>query len=158
MMHNAPLIHVQTAPFAPQPPQGFGDNAGALISFTGIVRPDDGLEALEIEHYPGMTQALLHDYATNAMRRFRLIDCLVIHRYGRLSVGEAIMMVAVAAAHRRAAFDGADYLMDFLKTRAPFWKREIGPEGPRGWVEAKEQDEKARMRWEKLHSSPGSRI
>lgn len=157
-MTTTPVIQVQTGAFPAQPPSGFGKDAGALITFTGIVRPDDGLMALEIEHYPDMTEALLRQYADTAMQRFELIDCMIIHRYGLLQVGDPIMMVAVAAAHRRAAFEAADYLMDFLKTRAPFWKREIGPEGPRGWVEAKIEDEKARMRWEKLHSAPVSRI
>lgn len=157
-MMKKPTVLVQTGTFDPAPPHDFGRGAGALVSFTGIVRPDQGLLALEIQHYPGMTENLLQNYADEAMQRFDLLDCLVIHRHGRLEVGEAIMMVATAAAHRRAAFEAADYLMDWLKTRAPFWKREIGPEGPRGWVEAKEEDEKARMRWEKLHSPSDSRI
>lgn len=123
-----------------------------MVTFTGLVRADDGLSALEIEHYPGMTEAMLTRFATNAVARFDLTDALVIHRHGRLAVGEAIMCVATAARHRRSAFDGAQYLMDWLKTRAPFWKREIGPEGPRGWVEARAEDEAAREVWEKLHS------
>ena len=127
--------------------QGFGAGAGAVVTFTGLVRGDDGLVALEIEHYPGMTERALQDHAQAAVERFGLTDVLVVHRHGRMEVGEPIMMVATAARHRRAAFDAADFLMDWLKSRAPFWKREIGPEGPRGWVSAKDEDEAALGRW-----------
>lgn len=127
--------------------QGFGTGAGAVVTFTGLVRGDDGLVALEIEHYPGMTEASLTHHAQAAVERFGLTDVLVVHRHGRMKVGEPIMMVATAARHRREAFDAADFLMDWLKSRAPFWKREIGPEGPRGWVAAKDTDEAALGRW-----------
>ena len=121
--------------------------AGAIVTFTGIVRGDGGLSALEIEHYPGMTLRALEDFARAAAARFALSDVLVIHRHGRLAAGETIMMVATAAPHRGHAFAAAEYLMDWLKSRAPFWKREIGPDGPGNWVEAKSGDEDALARW-----------
>ena len=100
---------------------------GAIVTFTGIVRdlPDDPLQAMEIEHYPGMTEAALTEIAQTAIDRWTLGDALVIHRYGRLVPGEMIMMVATASKHRKDAFEAAEYLMDYLKSRAPFWKREI---------------------------------
>ena len=127
---------------------GFGAGAGAVVTFSGLVRDEDGrLVALEIEHYPGMTERALEAYGEAAAARFGLSDWRIIHRYGRLEVGEHIMMVATAARHRVAAFQGAEYLMDWLKSRAPFWKREIGPDGPGNWVEAKSGDEDALARW-----------
>ena len=127
---------------------GFGAGAGAIVTFTGLVRDDTGqMQGLEIEHYPGMTQRLLNDYGDRAAARFGLTDWLILHRYGRLAVGQPIMMVATAARHRRAAFDAADFLMDWLKSRAPFWKREIGPDGNGHWVAAKESDETSLDRW-----------
>jgi molybdopterin synthase catalytic subunit len=121
---------------------------GAIVTFSGIVRdlPDDPMEAMEIEHYPGMTEAALTDIATQAMGRFDLGDALIIHRFGRLVPGEMIMMVATAARHRKAAFEGAEFLMDYLKSRAPFWKREISANGA-AWVAAKAEDEDALARW-----------
>lgn len=121
---------------------------GAIVTFTGVVRdlPDDPLEAMEIEHYPGMTEAALSEFAAQAMTRFDLGDALVIHRFGRLLPGEMIMMVATAARHRKSAFEGAEFLMDYLKSRAPFWKREITAKGS-GWVASKSVDEDALKRW-----------
>ena len=120
---------------------------GAIVSFSGIVRDDHGdLDALEIEHYPGMTERALQDQAAEAATRFDLADVLVIHRHGRLAPDEPIMMVATAAAHRKAAFAGADFLMDYLKSRAPFWKKEIR-DGSADWVEAKQADEDALAEW-----------
>lgn len=121
---------------------------GAVVTFTGIVRdlPDDPIQAMEIEHYPGMTEAALTDIATQAMARFSLGDALVIHRYGRLVPGEMIMMVATAAPHRKDAFEAAEFLMDYLKSRAPFWKREVSANGAT-WVAAKDEDEAALTRW-----------
>jgi molybdopterin synthase catalytic subunit len=121
---------------------------GAIVTFTGVVRdlPDDPLVAMEIEHYPGMTEAALSEIATQAVTRFELGDVLVIHRYGRLLPGEMIMMVATAARHRKSAFEGAEFLMDYLKSRAPFWKREITAEGT-DWVASKAVDEDALKRW-----------
>lgn len=127
--------------------EGFGEGAGAVVTFTGLVRGDGGLVALDIEHYPGMTEKALAQHASAALDRFGLTDVLVVHRYGHLTVGEPIMMVATSARHRRAAFDAADFLMDWLKSRAPFWKREIGPDGPGEWVAAKDDDEDALGRW-----------
>ncbi|MBD3664460.1 molybdenum cofactor biosynthesis protein MoaE [Sulfitobacter aestuariivivens] len=125
-----------------------GRDMGAIVTFTGVVRdfPDRSLEAMEIEHYPGMTEAAMTGIAQEATARFSLGDALVIHRYGRLRPGEMIMMVATAAAHRQDAFDGAAFLMDFLKSRAPFWKREITADGAE-WVAARETDEDALARW-----------
>jgi len=121
--------------------------AGAVVTFSGIVRDTEaGLTTMEIEHYPGMTQSALEEIRDTAITRFDLDAALVIHRYGRLTVGEQIMMVATAARHRKAAFDGAEYLMDYLKSRAPFWKKEITAGGA-SWVEAKSTDEDALSRW-----------
>ena len=120
--------------------------AGAVVTFTGVVRGDGGMAAMEIEHYPGMTEKAIAGIAAQAMERWALIDVLVIHRHGRLAVGEAIMMVATAAPHRADAFAAAEFLMEYLKSRAPFWKKEIGADGA-AWVAAKEADEAALTRW-----------
>jgi len=121
---------------------------GALVTFTGVVRdlPGDPLEVMEIEHYPGMTEAAIEEIAGQAVARFGLGDVLVIHRFGALRPGEMIMMVATAAPHRKDAFAAAEFLMDYLKSRAPFWKREITAEGAE-WVAAKAEDEAALDRW-----------
>lgn len=121
--------------------------AGAVVSFTGLVRDEGGqLSGMEIEHYPGMTEKAIAGIVEEAVRRWSLADALVIHRYGRLGPGEAIMMVATAAPHRGDAFAAAEYLMDYLKSRAPFWKKEIGADGSE-WVAAKDTDEDALKRW-----------
>jgi molybdopterin synthase catalytic subunit len=120
--------------------------AGAVVSFTGIVRDPGGLIAMEIEHYPGMTESAIAGMVAQAMERFALTGALVIHRHGRLAPGAQIMMVATAAPHRVAAFQAAEFLMDYLKSRAPFWKKEIGPDGAE-WVAAKDADEAALSRW-----------
>jgi len=119
---------------------------GAIVTFSGLVRGDGGLSAMEIEHYPGMTERAISRIAEEARDRWSLGDVLVIHRYGRLEPGEVIMMVATAAPHRRDAFEAAEYLMDYLKSRAPFWKKEVGPDG-QAWVAAKDEDEDALSRW-----------
>lgn len=121
---------------------------GATVTFTGVVRdlPGDPLQAMEIEHYPGMTEAALKSMAQTAIERFSLGDALVIHRFGRLVPGEMIMMVATAARHRKDAFEAAEFLMDYLKSRAPFWKREITASGAE-WVASKDEDEDALTRW-----------
>ncbi len=144
-------IVVQEAEFDPaQELAGFAAgrvDLGAVVTFTGVVRADDAdLAAMEIEHYPGMTERALGEIAQQAQARWDLGDVLVIHRYGRMAPGERIMMVATAAGHRRAAFEAADFLMDYLKSRAPFWKKEITPEGT-AWVAAKDEDEAALTRW-----------
>jgi molybdopterin synthase catalytic subunit len=123
-------------------------DVGAVVSFVGHVRADDGLAALTLEHYPAMTQRQLQAVADEAMARWPLLGGIVIHRHGRLLPGEAIVLVAVASAHRAAAFDAAAFLMDWLKTRAPFWKREEGATGER-WVAAKSSDDQAAQRWER---------
>jgi molybdopterin synthase catalytic subunit len=120
--------------------------AGAVVTFTGIVRPDGGLFGMEIEHYPGMTEKAILGIVEEACSRWSLADALVIHRYGRLAPGEAIMMVATASLHRGDAFAAAEFLMDYLKSRAPFWKKESRDEGET-WVAAKETDEDALKRW-----------
>ncbi len=129
---------------------GFGQggrDVGAVVTFLGVVRDESGnLARMEIEHYPGMTEKAITTIAEEAMARWKLADILVIHRHGALAPGEAIMMVATAARHRNAAFEAAEFLMDYLKSRAPFWKKEIGPDGA-GWVAAKDDDEAALKRW-----------
>ncbi|WP_137701676.1 molybdenum cofactor biosynthesis protein MoaE [Marimonas lutisalis] len=120
---------------------------GAVVTFTGIVRDvADGLQSMQIEHYPGMTEKALEQHAREALTRFKLGDVLIIHRYGVLAPGEMIMMVATAAPHRADAFQAAEYLMDYLKSRAPFWKKETTGDGA-GWVAAKDEDEDALGRW-----------
>jgi molybdopterin synthase catalytic subunit len=121
--------------------------AGAIVTFTGVVRDNGGqLAAMEIEHYPGMTERAITAIAEEAVARWSLSDALVIHRHGRLAAGEPIMMVATAAPHRADAFAAAEFLMDYLKSRAPFWKKEIGADGA-AWVAAKDADEDALKRW-----------
>lgn len=120
--------------------------AGAVVTFTGIVRPDGGLTAMEIEHYPGMTEKAISGIVEEAGLRWSLADVLVIHRYGLLQPGEAIMMVATASLHRADAFAAAEFLMDYLKSRAPFWKKE-SRDGGASWVAAKDADEDALKRW-----------
>ena len=121
--------------------------AGAVVSFTGVARSDGGSEALEIEHYPGMTESAIAAMVAEARQRFGLTAVRVIHRHGRIAAGEPIMMVLTASRHRRAAFEAAEFLMDWLKSRAPFWKREHRADGP-AWVEAKDEDEAALARWD----------
>ncbi|GGB26015.1 molybdenum cofactor biosynthesis protein MoaE [Allosediminivita pacifica] len=130
---------------------GFADgrhDMGAVVTFTGVVRDlaSGDLDAMEIEHYPGMTEKALRKIAAEAQTRWDLGDLLIIHRYGRMAPGERIMMVGTAAPHRRAAFEAAEFLMDYLKSRAPFWKKEHR-KGATGWVEAKDSDEAALRRW-----------
>ena len=123
---------------------------GAVVTFSGIVRDTDaGLDAMDIEHYPGMTESQLARFAEEAQTRWNLGDVLVIHRYGRMVPGDMIMMVATSAPHRSDAFDAAEFLMDYLKSRAPFWKREISRGGTTGWVAPKDEDEDALARWSK---------
>ncbi len=124
------------------------DASGAVVTFTGIVRdlPQGGLQHMLIEHYPGMTEKALTEIAQQACTRWALEDLLVIHRYGTLKPGEPIMMVATASAHRKSAFEAADFLMDYLKSRAPFWKKEVTYAGA-DWVDAKDADEQALNRW-----------
>ena len=121
--------------------------AGAIVTFTGIVRDNGGaLAAMQIEHYPGMTERAISAIMDQAAARWTLTDALVIHRHGTLAAGDPIMMVATAAPHRSDAFLAAEFLMDFLKSRAPFWKKEISAAGA-DWVAAKQTDEDALKRW-----------
>lgn len=144
-------VSVQAAPFdAGAEVNAFAAGlrgAGAVVTFTGLVRDSDGtLQAMEIEHYPGMTERAIAAMLDQAAARWHLADALVIHRHGRLAAGEPIMMVATAAPHRAEAFAAAEFLMDYLKSRAPFWKKEIGADGAT-WVAAKDSDETALTRW-----------
>ena len=124
-------------------------NAGAVVTFTGLCRSEDGrLRALELEHYPDMAERQLARMAARASARFVLDGIGVIHRHGLVPVGEPIVTVVAAARHRAAAFDGAMFLMDYLKTDAPFWKKEHGVDGSSGeWVAARDEDDGARARW-----------
>ncbi|MFV0492071.1 MAG: molybdenum cofactor biosynthesis protein MoaE [Pseudorhodobacter sp.] len=122
--------------------------AGAVVTFTGLVRDNASgdLHAMEIEHYPGMTERAILTIAMEAKTRWGLCDLLVIHRHGRLAPEDPIMMVATAAPHRAAAFEAAEFLMDYLKSRAPFWKKEITATSA-DWVAARSEDEAALKRW-----------
>ena len=128
--------------------QGAGHlGAGAVVTFCGVVRDTAGaLTAMQIEHYAGMTEKAIAGMMDQATARWQLDDAMVIHRHGHLTKGEMIMMVATASRHRAQAFEAADFLMDYLKSRAPFWKREHGPDGAR-WVEPSAQDHADRERW-----------
>lgn len=122
-------------------------DVGAIVTFTGLVRDvPGGLQGMEIEHYPGMTAKAIEAIASEAQSRWRLADVLVIHRFGVLQAADPIMMVATASKHRADAFAAADFLMDYLKSRAPFWKKETTGEGA-SWVDAKDEDEAALNRW-----------
>jgi molybdopterin synthase catalytic subunit len=117
--------------------------AGAVVTFIGIVRGDGGLTRMVLEHYPGMTERAVTAIRDEAATRWNLTDAMVIHRHGPMAPGEHIMMVATAARHRGDAFAAAEFLMDYLKSRAPFWKKEDGA----GWVAARDEDEAALDRW-----------
>jgi molybdopterin synthase catalytic subunit len=123
-------------------------SAGAAVTFTGLVRSEAGdpVSALRLETYPELAEAQINAAIAEATSRFGLLDVGVIHRHGMLRPGEPIVQVMVLAAHRQAAFDGASFLMDYLKTDAPFWKQETRPSGTR-WVDAKPEDDRARARW-----------
>ncbi|PKP90964.1 MAG: molybdopterin synthase catalytic subunit [Alphaproteobacteria bacterium HGW-Alphaproteobacteria-16] len=120
--------------------------AGAVATFTGIVRADDGVTCMELEHYPGMTEAALCDLAEQAMTRWSLIAAVIVHRVGPMEPGDRVVFIATAATHRHAALEACAYLIDRLKTDAPFWKREHRGE-VKNWVDARETDESAAARW-----------
>lgn len=124
---------------------------GAVVSFTGLCRDEGGkLTALELEHYPGMAKSEIRRIAGEAIIRWPLCGVSIIHRYGMIKPGENIVLVVTASAHRQAAFEAASFLMDFMKTGAPFWKREHLIDGSAGnWVESKVEDEQSRDRWKK---------
>ena len=121
--------------------------SGAVASFTGIVRGDDGLVAMTLEHYPAMTEKALHEVAAEAVKRWPVHAATIIHRVGRLEPGARIVLVAVASSHRHAALEACAFLIDWLKTRAPFWKLEEFSDGRRQWVEARNSDDEAARRW-----------
>ena len=129
---------------------GAGNHAiGGIASFVGVVREmagDQKIGAMTLEHYPGMTERALAEIEAEARRRWPLEACLIIHRYGRLEPGERIVMVATASAHRQAALEACAYLIDWLKTKAPFWKLEETAAGAK-WVDARDTDEAATKRW-----------
>lgn len=123
---------------------------GAVVTFTGTVRGEahgEPLAAMTLEHYPGMTEAELGRIEAEANRRWPLVASLVVHRYGELRPGDNIVLVVTASAHRQAAFDAAAFLMDYLKTKAPFWKKETRRDGTGGWVDAREADDTSLLRW-----------
>ena len=122
-------------------------DVGGLASFIGVVRADDGLAALTLEHYPGMPERAIAGIAAEACGRWPLTGCTVIHRVGRLPPGAPIVLVLTASAHRSAALDACAFLLDWLKTGAPFWKREEFANGRERWVEAKAADDAAAARW-----------
>ncbi|RWO65121.1 MAG: molybdenum cofactor biosynthesis protein MoaE [Mesorhizobium sp.] len=128
--------------------QGRAD-IGAVVTFSGLCRDEQGaLSALELEHYPGMAEAEIARIAVEAVERWPLQGLTAIHRHGKIAPGENIVLVVAASAHRHAAFEAANFLMDYLKSRAPFWKKEHRADGSEGgWVEAKEADARAAQRW-----------
>lgn len=147
-----PVIRIQREDFDTQAEiagvSGRGD-VGAVVTFSGLCRDESGtLSALELEHYPGMAEAEIRRIADEAASRWPLLGLTVIHRFGRIAPGENIVLVVAASAHRHAAFEAASFMMDYLKTRAPFWKKEHRRDGTEGeWVEAREIDDHSAQRW-----------
>ncbi|GLS32368.1 molybdopterin synthase catalytic subunit [Mesorhizobium albiziae] len=153
--HAVPTVRIQAGDFdiaaeIARLVQGRGD-VGAVVTFSGLCRDEAGtLAALELEHYPGMAEAEIARIAAEAMQRWPLTGLTAIHRHGLIKPGENIVLVVTASAHRQAAFDAANFLMDFLKSRAPFWKKEHRTDDTAGnWVDAKEADETAARRWKR---------
>ncbi len=127
---------------------------GAIASFIGLVRDvndGSGVSTLSLEHYPGMTEKALEKIVADARARWDVIDCTVIHRVGELQPTDQIVLVIVASSHRGEAFDACEFIMDYLKTEAPFWKKEVTPEGAR-WVDSRESDSNAALRWQDKQS------
>jgi molybdopterin synthase catalytic subunit len=147
-----PVIRIQREDFDTKAEiagvSGRGD-VGAVVTFSGLCRDESGtLSALELEHYPGMAEAEIRRIADEAASRWPLLGLTVIHRFGRIAPGENIVLVVAASAHRHAAFEAASFMMDYLKTRAPFWKKEHRRDGTEGeWVEAREIDDHSAQRW-----------
>ena len=148
-----PLVRIQHEDFSLQDEidalsAGRAD-IGAVVSFTGLCRDEAGtLAALELEHYPGMAEAEIERICRRAINRFSLLGVTAIHRVGKIAPGANIVLVVAVAPHRHAAFDGASFVMDYLKTSAPFWKKEHFADGREGgWVDAKESDDRAREKW-----------
>lgn len=130
-------------------------SSGAIVTFTGLVRelydlelPETQISSLHLEHYPGMTEKSLEAIAEEAELRWQILGCRIIHRVGRLEPGDQIVFVGVAGAHRKEAFEAAEFIMDFLKSRAPFWKKQKDDSGE-SWVASKSSDEDALLRWQK---------
>jgi molybdopterin synthase catalytic subunit len=145
------MIRLSRAPFDPGAELGAFSadrtQAGAIVSFLGLARGEAaGAEILELEAYEGFTEAAISEALERARARFSLLDAAVIHHVGKISVGEPIVLVLTAAAHRREAFEACDFLMDYLKSEAPFWKKEFGPDGHR-WVEPTPRDLSDLARW-----------
>ena len=144
---------VQQAPFDPGAETNAfiekAHGAGAVVTFTGLVRslPDDPVATLTLDCYPELALNQIAKMIAQAIERFGLLAATVIHRYGRLDAGAPIVQVMTLAPHRQAAFESAEFLMDYLKTEAPFWKKEQAPDGAERWVESKADDEDARARW-----------
>ncbi|MDH6229933.1 molybdopterin synthase catalytic subunit [Mesorhizobium soli] len=152
-VHATPIVRIQREDFDIQAEisrltRGRAD-IGAVVTFTGLCRDEAGqLAALELEHYPGMAEAEISRIAAEAVARWPLQGLSAIHRFGRIAPGENIVLVVAASAHRQAAFEAANFMMDYLKSRAPFWKKEHRVDGSEGgWVEAKEADDAAAARW-----------
>lgn len=155
-------VVVQTEPFdlAAEVAALYRNNSevGAVASFLGITRDRNegqGVSAMTLEHYPGMTERALEQIVDEACARWALLDVTVIHRVGELRPTDPIVLVAVASAHRGEAFAACEFIMDYLKTRAPFWKKERTPQGER-WVEARESDESAAARWTRPAPKPAA--
>jgi molybdopterin synthase catalytic subunit len=148
-------IRVEQAPFDPGAESNAflaaAHGAGAAVTFTGLVRslPNEPVATLTLDCYPELALNQINSMIDEALERFDLLAASVIHRYGTLRAGEPMVQVMTLAAHRRAAFDGAEFLMDYLKTDAPFWKKQTAPDGAAHWVEAKSEDDTARARWQK---------
>ncbi|MGP1281443.1 MAG: molybdenum cofactor biosynthesis protein MoaE [Parasphingopyxis sp.] len=144
-----PDIRVQQAAFDPAAESAGLEitGAGAVATFIGLVRGDDGLVALELEHYPGMTEDALRRIAEDAAQRWALSAVTIVHRVGRMVPGERIVFVGAASRHRGAAIDAMHFMIDWLKTDAPFWKREEFADGRSGWVEERADDVEQRRRW-----------
>lgn len=154
-VHLVPMIRIQAEDFDVAAEialitRGRTDT-GAVVSFIGLCRDEAGsLAALELEHYPGMAEAEISRIAEEAVARWPLTGLAAIHRHGRIAPGENIVLVLAASAHRHAAFEAAMFLMDYLKSRAPFWKKEHRVDGTTGnWVDAKEADDQAAARWQR---------
>jgi len=132
--------------------QGERTDIGAIVTFTGTVRGDTkagAITSMTLEHYPGMTERELERVEAEAHERWPLQGTTIIHRFGDLKPGENIVLVVAASRHRHAAFEAAEFLMDYLKSRAPFWKKEAGTDGAGSWVDARESDDDAMKRWQK---------
>ena len=151
--HVRPIVRIQAEDFDTGAEiarlTGGRTDIGAVVSFSGLCRDEAGqLSALELEHYPGMAEAEIARIADEAVGRWPLSGLTAIHRYGRIAPGENIVLVVAASAHRHAAFEAASFLMDYLKSRAPFWKKEHRADGSASsWVEAKDADDHAAARW-----------